>query len=228
MAVDEALFESCVSGASAVPVLRVYFWSEPCCTVGYFQDAARAAAALGVPVARRSTGGGLVRHGSDLTFSLSLPKANPFVGSDVKESYLKVNAALIRGFRALHPEIDYSPCKDVPSGRASNERVCFESPVCSDLMLGGKKVVGASQRRREGAILHQSAVFLPDTTKKTIAALRKGFEEEWSAVFDESKLGAEEIERAVGIARERYGAPEWAAPTVQDARALFLESSFRR
>ena len=150
MALDEMLMRR------GEPALRFYRWSRPCVTTGYFEDIRRVARRFGrsgpeLSVIRRITGGGSVQHGDDLTFSLVLRVGSPFFSSDVKSSYLKINEAVRIGLRDDYPRLDYADCKTVPSQSArQKERVCFESPSCYDLLLNGKKVLGASQRRTYG------------------------------------------------------------------------------
>lgn len=213
MAVDEVLLRAQSRGG--LPALRVYSWSSPACSIGYFQDTKKVAAKLGaakkgMTVVRRITGGGLVLHGTDVTLSLALPDA--WLPGDVKSSYLKVNEALRAGFRQMWPALDYADCKTVPSGRGQGDRICFEAPACYDLLLGGRKVVGASQRRVDGAALHQSAIFLPADPQTVVRKIVEGFEKSWGAVFEEIPLTAEELKEAGEIERSRYASEEWIIP----------------
>ena len=217
MAADEFLMES-QKDSGAFPVLRIYFWESPAVSIGYFQSVEDVARRLkgkgGGTIVRRVTGGGLVAHGNDLTFSLALKSDNPFLPTDVKMSYLKVNEALRLGLKDLYKELDYADCKTVPSGRPDEERVCFEKPSCYDLLIGKKKVVGASQRRRDGAILHQSTVFLPDTREVLIEKILKGFGELWKAEFVRQPWSEGELLGIRKKEKERYGSPEWAKPAL--------------
>ncbi len=214
MAIDETLLKR--QGRS-LPVLRIYSWSHPSCSIGYFQNAKTVAAKLdarkkGMAVVRRITGGGLVLHGSDVTLSLAVPGA--WLPGDVKSSYLKVNEALRAGLQDLWPALDYADCKTVPSGRGQGDRICFEAPACYDLLLGSRKAVGASQRRVDGAVLHQSAVFLPADAKTVARKIIEGFEKNWGVSFEETPLTAEELREAGEIERSRYASEEWAIPVI--------------
>ncbi|MBI2094907.1 MAG: lipoate--protein ligase family protein [Candidatus Omnitrophica bacterium] len=214
MAIDEILMDAQKTPA-ALPSLRFYSWSSPAYSLGYFQDvrevaARRRAAGKNIPVVRRITGGGMVLHGKDLTFSLTLKSTAPFLPREVKGSYLRINEALRSGLAELLPEIDYASCKDVPSGRADGERVCFEAPSCYDLLLGRKKVVGSSQRRKDGAVLHQASLFFDLDRETMIDRISRGFEKQWGIFFREIPLSDEELLRAEQRAEERYASPEWA------------------
>src|SRR6478672_8158419 len=71
MAVDEWLLET-----AFLPVLRVYEWDGDWASVGYFGKIAEARSTVPeVSWVRRWTGGGLVDHRSDWTYSLALPNS---------------------------------------------------------------------------------------------------------------------------------------------------------
>lgn len=223
MGVDETLMEA-QKTPEAWPTLRFYSWSSPAYSLGYFQDVGevasrRRAAEKNIPVVRRITGGGMVFHGKDLTFSLTLKASSPFLPREVKDSYLRINEALRSGLTELLPEIDYASCKDVPSGRAGGDRVCFEAPSCYDLLLGRKKVVGSSQRRKDGVVLHQASLFFDLDKETMIDRIRRGFEKKWGISFREIPLSDEELLRAKQCAARRYASPEWA---YQPPKASFV------
>lgn len=218
MAIDEMLMES-QHAPEAVPALRVYFWSVPAYSVGYFQSVAETVDRFDCrekdrSVVRRLSGGGLVEHGQDLTFSLVCKTPNVFLPAQAKESYLKINEAVRVGLKPVAPRLDYADCKKVPSGRATRRSVCFEAPSCCDLMLGSAKVVGASQRRKDGVLLHQSAVFLGGSSEDLRPFLREGFERVLGMRFEERPLSERELSRAAELEKKRYASSEWAFPVL--------------
>lgn len=216
MAIDEALFESLTLDPAQRPILRFYTWEKPAVTAGVFQDVSELSRRLrskekSIEVIRRLTGGGMVLHGKDLTFSLILRLPNPWMAGDVKDSYLKINDALRTGLASHYPGLDFADCRTVPSGRAdSGDRVCFEKPSCYDLLWSGKKVLGASQRRKDGALLHQSTIFLSGEPAELQKDILKGFEQKWSVGFEREELTQNESERGRAIEEKRYRSPEWA------------------
>ncbi len=214
MGVDEMLMESQESHEN-FPTIRFYSWEQPAYSIGYFQnikdikkrfDLERAE----IPVVRRITGGGLVPHGIDITFSITAKSDYPFFKGEVKDSYLKVNEAVRTGLQAILPKIDYANCKDIPPKRAGSDRICFEAPSCYDLLLNGKKITGSSQRRKNNSILHQSSVFLDVEKKEITARIIKGFKEKWEVDFFEEPLSDEELETCKKKEAERYNSEEWA------------------
>ena len=214
MAIDELLMES-QALPGAFPVLRFYSWSEPAYSVGYFQNVEEIAKRFqcekkNIPVVRRMTGGGLVFHGQDLTFSISVKNDSPFFKGEVKDSYLRVNEALRAGLQLLFPKIDYADCKSIPSTRGKENRICFEAPSCYDLLIQGKKVVGASQRRKNCAVLHQSSIFLDMPSDELRQGILNGFREKWGIDLFEKPLTEEEILSAEKKEKKRYASLEWA------------------
>src|SRR5688500_19908477 len=72
MALDEALLEQ--SSAIGGPILRLYGWAERAATFGYSQRYREVAEWTALrPLIRRPTGGGLVPHDADWTYSLVFP-----------------------------------------------------------------------------------------------------------------------------------------------------------
>lgn len=142
------------------PVLRIYEWDGPWLSIGYFGEIAVARQCIQaepVGIVRRATGGGLVDHRSDRTYSLVVPRGEPFSQERGSESYRRIHAALAGalescGYEALLVERD----------AADESPLCFERPVTWDLVDGSRrKVAGAGQRRTRRGLLHQGSVLLP-------------------------------------------------------------------
>ena len=158
MARDEALLGQV--SASGQPTLRLYRWSPATLSLGYFQKLedvadARALARHGLGWTRRVTGGGAILHDAELTFSLTLPSGHAWLKGTVDDSYKAVTRPLIEVLRARGVAADFRG--ECQSRKTAN---CFAGAACADLTLGGQKVFGSAQRRREGATLtHGSLLF---------------------------------------------------------------------
>ena len=90
MAIDEALLES-----AAIPTIRFYRWRSPALSFGYFgkfSDVAIYAAER--DLVRRWTGGGIVFHGDDLTYSIMIPASDPAFDESSIAIYEKIHRAL--------------------------------------------------------------------------------------------------------------------------------------
>lgn len=214
MAIDEFLMES-QKDPENPPSLRLYQWSEPACSIGYFQNINEVAkrfqrAGRELRVVRRLTGGGIVPHGDDLTLSLTLKESSFRFLKEVKTSYLKINEAIREGLIRSYAGLDYADCRSIPSGRAGKNLVCFDRPSCYDLLLAGKKVVGASQRRQGIALLHQSTIFLQGDPAVLRRHIVGGFKKVWGVSFSEIPFNERELAQAEQLEKMRYTDPEWA------------------
>lgn len=152
MAFDEALL------LRARPMLRVYDWAKPGATFGYSQrwtDAPEGAI-------RRSTGGGVVIHDTDLTFSYVFPW-------DKLHSPCLVYKDI---HRDLHVSFKAAGLKTSlwSSGRAPGvQKLCFSGPETMDLVdEAGKKVLGGALRKRGGWGLYQGSLRLKGATAEMI------------------------------------------------------------
>src|SRR6266705_5515771 len=90
MATDEALL-----GYATVPSIRFYRWQSPALSFGYFGRFAEVASyAHERNLVRRWTGGGIVFHGEDLTYSIVIPASDPAFSESSMSVYEKVHNAL--------------------------------------------------------------------------------------------------------------------------------------
>ena len=78
------------------PILRFYEWEGDWVSLGYFQSLkeARGAWGEGLSYVRRWTGGGIVDHRYDATYSLVIPGAEPLARLRGGESYCLIHRAL--------------------------------------------------------------------------------------------------------------------------------------
>jgi lipoate-protein ligase A len=120
MALDEALLEAVTRLGR--PVLRFYGWTESAATFGYFQKYADVERATQLrPLIRRPTGGGIVPHDADWTYSLAFPPGHEWHSLKAEESYRRVHEWIQRAFAKLKVMTELAPCslKLQPSTRSS-------------------------------------------------------------------------------------------------------------
>ncbi len=152
MALDEALLEACT--ALGAPVLRLYSWAMPAATFGYFQKYSEVAGWTNLrPLIRRPTGGGLVPHDSDWTYSLSFPHDHWWYRLKAVESYQLLHQWISDSFEALAINTELAPAanKEIPGQ-------CFAGAEKFDLLLAGEKIAGAAQRRLKNGLLIQGSI----------------------------------------------------------------------
>jgi lipoate-protein ligase A len=206
MAWDEALLEA--MPALARPVLRFYGWSEPAASFGYFQKYSEIETLTPLrPLVRRPTGGGLVPHDKDWTYSLTFPTSHEWYSLAALESYRRVHAWLRAAFALLREPtvLAAEPKKTVPGQ-------CFAGYERFDLLWHGKKLAGAAQRRRRDGLLIQGSVQPPSVPLDRAqweSAMCQVAEREYGLVWEELKPIVELGQRVEELARERYGRDEY-------------------
>jgi len=155
MAMDEALLEA--MPRLQKPVLRLYGWTQPAATFGYFQKYAEVGQATMLrPLIRRPTGGGLVPHDADWTYSLAFPAGHEWHSLRADESYRHVHEWIQAAFSRLGVETEIAPrCNKAAPGQ------CFVGHEKFDLLWHGRKIAGAAQRRNKFGLLIQGSVQPP-------------------------------------------------------------------
>jgi len=165
MALDEALLTSRLGGGGP-PTLRFFAWRPPAISLGYGQpldgrvDHA-AAAALGIGLVRRPTGGSAILHeGPDLEVTYSVTAAaEDFAGADdLLATYRWIGAALEAGLRRLGAPVEMVPVR--PSDPAVMPAFCFARTGSYELEVDGRKLVGSAQRRQGAGFLQHGSVML--------------------------------------------------------------------
>jgi lipoate-protein ligase A len=197
MAIDEALLRN----NDSIPVLRFYTWSAPSASFGYFSrfgDVQQLAPAR--QLVRRWTGGGVVLHGRDLTYSLIVRRGNPACSLRPIEFYRSVHQTISRTFSNVGMS---TALASHSQSRVSD--VCFANPVEADVLLGAVKIAGAAQRRTREGLLHQGSIQLQNLPHDFGDHLASNL----SADVRNYSLGKDVLVRAELIAAERYSRPEW-------------------
>src|SRR5512140_1481595 len=108
MALDEALLESMPSLNQ--PVLRFYGWKQPAASFGYFQRYADVEALTPLrPLVRRPTGGGIVPHDRDWTYSVAIPVSHEWYSTTAVESYRRIHAWIQGALSRLGIDAELAP-----------------------------------------------------------------------------------------------------------------------
>ena len=231
MAIDEALLES-----AAAPSIRFYRWESPALSFGYFGRFADVAdKASERDLVRRWTGGGIVFHGEDLTYSVVIPANDPVFAESPMSIYENVHHALRKALvangeraelLAVAAVCDRRTCfrsNNFPTadGSTQNSPVaggvdagtaivdhgynCFANPVRADVTIDGRKVAGAAQRRTRGGLLQQGSVQYIELGN----GLAERFVQALSANCSERKIADEILNRAWELARQKYESDAW-------------------
>lgn len=134
-----------------------------------------AAAAEGVEVARRRSGGGAVWVSPDdpVWIDVLVPRDDPLWDDDVAAAFLPIGRAWARALAAAVPALGAATIHEGPMVRTEWSRtVCFAGIGPGEVLIGGRKVVGISQRRTRAGARFQCAlprVWEPERLRRLLA-----------------------------------------------------------
>ena len=167
MAIDEAIF-SCHAETGFEYTLRLYTWTPPAVSIGYFQDLHKEidlenCKRLCMDYVRRPTGGGAILHDMELTYSFTATTGG-IIPMDICESYKIICGAIIIGLKSLG--ISAGNRKREIKLRERGSLVCFVESSNYDIVVKGKKIVGSAQRRVKDRLIQHGSILIDFDTKK--------------------------------------------------------------
>lgn len=183
MSFDREEFYACVTADDFEPLLRFYRFAQPTITYGYSQKKAPPKKPPIKECAARITGGGMVYHIYDFTYSVIAAKHHHPAFASVRESYHAIHEWVRQAFEKMGHSAKFH---EAPEPDRFHEQ-CFLAPVKDDLLYQGKKIAGAAQKRSKGVFLHQGTVdlepFLEGDARK-YPILHEQFKKEFLRVFE--------------------------------------------
>lgn len=178
MAIDEALLRS-FDPAASFPVLRLYGWDPAALSLGRFQQAAEVldmerCRTDGVSVVRRVTGGGVIYHADELTYSIVCTPEQIPAAASVKDSFRVLTGFLLAFYWRLGLDAAYA-VDVLPSGTGLGERTafCFAGKETFDILVNGRKIGGNAQRRTRGVIFQHGSIPLVNRAMTGLTYLRE-------------------------------------------------------
>ena len=194
---------------------RHYEWRSPAFTFGFSQKLefvrANLPAGENFDLCRRPTGGGIVDHRHDWTYSLVLPRGHALYDERAAQSYRIVHECLARALVALGQPAQVKTARDPGE---TGPGICFQRAELYDVVNPptGAKIAGAAQKRNKHGLLFQGSV-----EKSSVGPV------DWK---DFSARFVADLARALGTAAqetpwpernedevsgliEQYSAPEW-------------------
>jgi lipoate-protein ligase A len=235
MAVDEALLMSWREGD--LPILRLYGW-ETSLSAGRFSKI-RSRVNLEklkerrISCVRRISGGGILVHGGDLSYTLILPRES--LRSDgVKENYRTLCAFLIRLYEKLGLKADFACDVDYET---THSDICLAANEPYDILIEGRKCGGNAQRYTRNVLFQHGSIpitletetwdpiFLENSGIKEAAtlerlgkrvsyeelseSLKEAFFEIFGATLTIDTLTPSEEERAKALLADKYTQKRW-------------------
>ncbi len=229
MAVDEAILLAHAAG-QVPPTLRFYDWNPACLSLGRLQKFDFPAKS-DFDIVRRPTGGRAVWHQHEITYS-AVVRADllPQGASSVVGAYNWLSRGFLMGLQELGVLAALAP-----SGVRVGGANCFGASAGCDFLANGKKLIGAAQCRKDGAILQHGSILLSidelawqrttggsmlsatalrdlgvQVPRRTIiAALSAGFARAQDLMLEAGNLCLVETALARGLHDRKYGAACW-------------------
>jgi lipoate-protein ligase A len=240
MAVDEYLFMRAREGDRTF--LRFYRWEKPTVSLSYGQEIARSVdldfcRSNGIDIVRRMTGGKVVLHLNELTYSLASSDTETFTPS-LSDSYELISLALIKGLALMGLSARLAPAPHPTYVRGTMP--CFAFPAMGEVEIGGRKIIGSAQKRTGASFIQHGSIPLDkdETLLKAVArfdgedtgvsmtslsdalcrpitfdwaALRfsQGFSKFFGVKLEPLSLDEKAWQAITGIEAERYGNHTW-------------------
>ena len=208
MALDDALLRN--ARDHGFPVLRFYQWDRPAVSIGYVQKAS--AAPPGFAFVRRPTGGGVVYHDHDFTYSVVLPAGHWLTGLDRTRSYDWINRSVREALQDVHIRASLAD-QNISHTVDRETMVCFRNPTKYDVLLGQQKVAGSAQRRTRDGILHQGSLHfggpLPLGREVLSEAMRGAFGRVLGVAFTPFEPSPEFLQAAEDLSVGQYATSTW-------------------
>lgn len=206
--IDNALFKT--SKIDSLPILRIYSWQNSI-TFGVGQNPNDYESLLKEyknNFSKRITGGGVLFHGHDISYSLILPST--FIENrNVKETYELICSFILDFYTSLGLKASFA--KDIESIVLSKSPFCQVGFEAYDIIINGKKIGGNAQKRAKNVIFQHGSIPINSTKQdekygaslesfsinidfnEAIEKLKKTFEKTFNAKLLESQLDEDEL-----------------------------------
>ncbi|MFH0918482.1 MAG: lipoate--protein ligase family protein [Candidatus Omnitrophota bacterium] len=161
MALDEKIYKRYLG--DGVGTLRLYRWREPAFTYGFSQEPKNqidlAACAIdGVGVAKRITGGGILFHADEITYSFVCNKSDVGEPQRVFVDYRNICKFLIRFYESLGLVAAFALEAIGFKDRFIPHELCSAAHEKYDLVIAGKKIGGNAQKRNRQVIFQHGSI----------------------------------------------------------------------
>lgn len=145
------------------PTLHLYDWEKDAATYGHFIDPEHFLNMAGVKknnldLAKRPTGGGIIFHNCDLAFSVLVPATSTWFSQNPLDNYSFVNTRVIWAIEQMIGAQAQLLPDEVPPLDIHCKNFCMAKPTKYDVMIQGKKIGGAAQRKTRYGFLHQGSI----------------------------------------------------------------------
>lgn len=159
MARDEYLFNLCHTRKAGF--FRLYSWVVPSFSFGASQKITKVLDLEYIEknsfsYVRRITGGKVVLHDDEVTYSIISSEDIFYREHDLYQSYMLIAEVLVDAFRKLDIDVSLSGGSTAKLSRSNNP--CFSFPTPNEIETAGKKIVGSAQKRDHTALLQHGSI----------------------------------------------------------------------
>lgn len=161
MTLDEKIFQSYLD--DGIGVFRVYRWERPSFTYGFSQDPQQEidldkCASDGIQIAKRITGGGILFHDDEITYSFVCSKGDIGEPQSVFVAYRQICKFLIRFYESLGLAPAFAlETKDFKQKCAPHE-LCSAAYEKYDIVIAGRKIGGNAQKRKRQVVFQHGVI----------------------------------------------------------------------
>ncbi|WP_419673772.1 lipoate--protein ligase family protein [Aliarcobacter butzleri] len=206
--IDKALFKAFEN--ESLPILRLYSWQKSV-TFGAGQNPSDYENLLKEyknNFSKRITGGGVLFHGHDISYSLILPST--FIDNrSVKETYKLICSFILEFYSNLGLKASFA--KDIKSIVLSKSPFCQVGFEAYDIIVNGRKIGGNAQKRAKNVIFQHGSIPIKSIKNdekygasledfsinldfdEAINKLKEAFEQTFNAQLLESQLNENEL-----------------------------------
>lgn len=219
MAIDDSLLSNYKENDA--PILRLYTWDKDSLTIGvsqHFKDYPFIKEPNKI-AAKRITGGGILFHGHDLSYSLVIP--SKILGNlNIKESYERICSFILNFYKKLGLNVCYA--KDDKKIQLSKSEYCQVGFEAYDILVNGKKIGGNAQRRTKKAIFQHGSIPIKRTKNdekfgnsledvninisfdEAIKLLIASFNDSFDVEIEYSNLSKDEENTKIELVKDKY------------------------
>jgi len=188
MALDEKILERYLE--DGIGVFRVYRWEAPSFTYGFSQNPQDEidldkCASDGIQIAKRITGGGVLFHNDEITYSFVCSKEDVGEPESVFVAYRDICKFILRFYESFGLTPGFALQAENFKERCAVHQLCSASHEKYDIVIGGKKIGGNAQKRRRQVIFQHGSIplsadlnfvrrylhSLPDDISKSVTTL---------------------------------------------------------
>ncbi|MCX5665719.1 MAG: lipoate--protein ligase family protein [Candidatus Omnitrophica bacterium] len=161
MELDENIFRTFME--DGIPTFRIYGWASPSFTYGVSQKPEdeidiKRCASDGIGIAKRMTGGGVLFHNNEITYSLVCAKEDIGEPDSVFVSYRKICSFLISFYRSLGLDASFALESEDFKTKCAPHELCSASREKYDIVINGKKIGGNAQKRKRRAVFQHGSI----------------------------------------------------------------------